>query len=466
MKTLISFIVFLSLVSLTGCSFLKAGVESEDPEETAYSEEIDEEEGYEGDFQEDEDIAGEEYEDTAEEEGLEESDTTVEEEGDGEDLDEDEPEGKKKKGFFARLFGWGEDSEDLDEEEDFQEDEESDDFEGDEDLDEYTEDEAEESMEDGFAESSEKDDGAADTESDSVTTEAPKPQEQPSTSTDEASTQSDVSPPSVTDTSSTELPAQIPNLVSVKKIKTRAYRKGAYLVNAVYIARTGDSIESVSQKIYNANQQKVLYTINPHFRSRTLKVGDKIYYNSPHRPQDSSRILIYYEELGIPSQTHLISSGQNIRSVSRKLLGHKDSWKEIWATNPGILSKGIVSEPTELRYWPKDTSASLPPAPESHAEKLPSIDQQPEIAGKQEGSEGKTPLALEGESDKTAQQPPADQEIPEPVAISENKKLNIGQIFLIGAFAVAILFSLMMVFKKRRKQREFDYTATNIKPPS
>ena len=185
-----------------------------------------------------------------------------------------------------------------------------------------------------------------------------------------------MSSPSVTDTSSAESPTQT-KLVSVKKIKTRAYRKGAYLVNAVYIARSGDTIESVSQKIYNTNQQEVLYTINPHFQSKALKIGDKVYYNSPHRSQDSSRILIYYEELGIPSQTHMISAGQNIRSVSRNLLGHKDSWKEIWATNPNILSKGIVSEPKELRYWPEDASVPEPQA--EIQEELPAVDQPQEI---------------------------------------------------------------------------------------
>ena len=55
------------------------------------------------------------------------------------------------------------------------------------------------------------------------------------------------------------------------------------------------------------------------------------------------------------------------RELSSKLLGNKDSWKELWATNTDIESKGSLPAGTELRYFPQDAgtqavaSNSTPP---------------------------------------------------------------------------------------------------------
>ena len=456
MRLLLSLIFCISLAS---CTFLKTTMEGEDSEEVVYSGGEDGEEEW-----DEEDLNGDEED----EDGEDDLDEDMDEEDEDEDYDDEEDEEeeeedeslevkKKKRGFFARLFGIGEDSdedeeEDIDEDEDFDEDE---DYDDEEDEDGGEESDFEEGEGADFIEDGEITDSAAEDFADK--------QAEPSVSPESQA----VSPPPITEASAPSVQAtpEPKQLVPVKKVKTQAYRKGAYLVNGVYIARSGDTLESVSQKIYNGDQLEALYTINPHFRSKTLKVGDKVYYNSPRRPQDSSGILIYYEDFGVPSPTYEIASGQNIRSVSAQLLGHKDSWKEIWATNPNIISKGIVSETFVLRYWPEGTST--PSFPDEAQEPTPT--ETVEEAQKQEDSAGPS-VEMEdtGIGDFEDAESPSDKKTPDSSEVSENRKkgFDIGQIFLIGAFAAVILLSLIMFVKKRRKKREFDYTATNIKPPA
>ncbi len=159
--------------------------------------------------------------------------------------------------------------------------------------------------------------------------------------------------------------------IPVKKIKDVPFEKNGVLANTVYVARAGDDLSSVSQKIYGTDKTADLQKANPNFAAGTLKVGDKVYYNSPKRPTDNSKMLTYYEDIGAPSQSYVAKAGDNIRTVSKKLLGDQSSWKEVWATNPTVESKDVMPEGTELRYWTNDAApgpgtdmaAANPPPP-------------------------------------------------------------------------------------------------------
>ncbi len=70
-------------------------------------------------------------------------------------------------------------------------------------------------------------------------------------------------------------------------------------------------------------------------------------------------MLTFYEEQNIPAQTYVSKQGDNIRSVSKDLLGFDGAWKEVWATNASVESKGDISEGIELKYWPEG-SAPVP----------------------------------------------------------------------------------------------------------
>ena len=249
MKNLL--LLLIILFSFTGCSFLKGAADSEDAEELAHlegeesmdeeeemDEEADEEEEWDEEEEEEMDEEAEEEEgeeewdeeDEEEEEWDEEEEEEMDEEADEEEVEE---EGKKeKKGFFARIFGWGDD----DEEDEMEEEEEIDDEEAEEE--EWEEEEWEEEGE------MEYDDSGSD-----FGEETDFGDEEPDTTnaTDEGMLSSQPAAPAETP-SDPVIEEEKPRIIPLKKIKRTAYRKGAYLVNAVYIARKGDTIESVSQK--------------------------------------------------------------------------------------------------------------------------------------------------------------------------------------------------------------------------
>ncbi|MCB0407966.1 MAG: LysM peptidoglycan-binding domain-containing protein [Bdellovibrionales bacterium] len=139
--------------------------------------------------------------------------------------------------------------------------------------------------------------------------------------------------------------------VPIKKIADQPFTKNGVLLNAVYLARPGDTISSISQKIYGMDKAEELLKANPSYRTSTLDVGEKVYYNSPNRPEDNTMLKTFYEDMGLAPETYIAQDGDNIRSVSKKLLGDSNSWKEVWATNPSVESKGELVSGTQLMYW-------------------------------------------------------------------------------------------------------------------
>ncbi|MEN0057485.1 MAG: hypothetical protein AAGB31_01520 [Bdellovibrio sp.] len=151
--------------------------------------------------------------------------------------------------------------------------------------------------------------------------------------------------------------------VPLQKVPSAPWKVGKTWFNTVYFARPGDSLASISRMIYG-NEGKVaeLKKGNPSFKSRSVKPGEKVYYSSPHRADDSSRMITYYEDNGIAPEVYVAKSGDNIRKISKNLLGYDNAWKEVWSSN-SVDSKGAISEGTELRYWRGGAIAAAPPAP-------------------------------------------------------------------------------------------------------
>ncbi len=147
--------------------------------------------------------------------------------------------------------------------------------------------------------------------------------------------------------------------IPVKKIKDIPFTKNGILANTVYLARPGEDLATISQKIYGEDRSGELAKVNPNLAGG-VKVGDKVYYNSPSRPTDSEKMLTYFEDKGVAAQTYVAKAGDNIRVVSKQLLGDENSWKEVWASNFGVESKDVIPEGTELRYWTSDEGATAP----------------------------------------------------------------------------------------------------------
>lgn len=146
--------------------------------------------------------------------------------------------------------------------------------------------------------------------------------------------------------------------VPVKKMADAAFERGGVKLNRLYVVREGDTLSSISQKIFGRDRTSDLIKWNSYFASREPKVGDKVYYPSQNNPDDNT-MMTYYDDQGFPAQTYLASAGENIREISKNLLGHERSWMEIYATNPSVESKGELTEGTAIRYWPQGTSAPV-----------------------------------------------------------------------------------------------------------
>jgi hypothetical protein len=150
-------------------------------------------------------------------------------------------------------------------------------------------------------------------------------------------------------------------LPSYRKVDQTPTKEGGKLLNTVYVARSGDTWSSVNKAIYGNGKAAGLKKMNPAIKSRALKVGDKVYYNSPHRPDDDSKVLTFYEDSGLAPEVYIAKSGDNIKDVAKQLLGSKENWKELYATNE-FESKGALDEGTQIKYW-----KSAPPAPKELA---------------------------------------------------------------------------------------------------
>lgn len=150
-------------------------------------------------------------------------------------------------------------------------------------------------------------------------------------------------------------PKPAPVYAPLKKVREQAYNaKDGTSLNRVYVARPGDTMKTVSQKIYGKNRSKDLKAWNG---KSSVKTGDKLYYASPNDPEDTS-MKTFYEDIGVQPSTYTSKDGDNIRQVSKQLLGSGQSWKEVWATNPNVESKGDIPAGLEIRYWPEGAEAA------------------------------------------------------------------------------------------------------------
>ncbi|MGE3973596.1 MAG: LysM peptidoglycan-binding domain-containing protein [Bdellovibrionales bacterium] len=275
-----------------------------------------------------------------------------------------------------------------------------------------------------------------------------------------------------------EEPAPIPQ-ASLKKIKDAPFTSNGRILNTVYVARKGDTLKSVSQKLFGSNKTKQLKADNG-FLSRGVKPGDKIYYNSPLRPDDSSTMMTYYEDKGIPAQSYTAAPGENIRSISKKLLGFGEAWKEVWATNPNVESKGALAAGTELRYWPEGSDVA-PPAmeispPVAEVPPPPPMDPPPELPPPPPMDMAQTPPptdpnAAAGTVDMPLPPPASDMNAPPPPPPVARKKDASSSPFMIEdeqttmaigigivTFFTAILLTSFIIKKGRSRKMKLGQT--------
>lgn len=276
---------------------------------------------------------------------------------------------------------------------------------------------------------------------------------------------------------------------SVKKVESVPYRVDGTLLNAVYIARPGDNYKKIAKMIYQDDKKaKELKKLNP---GVSPKVGDKVYYNSPVRPDDEANLKTYYEDAGMMPETYVAQEGDNLKKISKTLLGYDGAWKEVYATNP-VDTTSKLAAGTELKFWKaadaaapppvKEEMAAAPPPPPADMPPPPDMGQPPAAAGGMEPpAPPPPPQDMAGQPpppppmDAAPPPPPMDAAPPPPPMVEapppppppvgkaapKRPGEEIGgpmdndiMLALGAAGLVAILLAGVMVMRKRRQQRE------------
>ena len=278
----------------------------------------------------------------------------------------------------------------------------------------------------------------------------------------------------------------VPQRIPVKKIKSYPYRRAGALVNAVYIARSGDDLSLISQKIFGTDRTAELLAINPNLQ-RGVDVGDKVYYNSPNRPNDSDNLLFYYEDIGMQSQQYNVARNDNIRDLAEQFFGERESWKELWATNSQVESKWNLPEGIVLRYWASNSNVSVPSPPPVEEEvvqedvPLPAPEEEvPDLAG--DTTSGEIPPSQPSEDPNVSEDEPppfpdtADSEVPPPppmppdlsselpppppLGMSEQPPEGAGglleddtSLMILVVGVVIVMFVLLIAIRKKSRRR-------------
>lgn len=297
-----------------------------------------------------------------------------------------------------------------------------------------------------------------------------------------ADTSLDTSAPADTSSSSSssasssleETPA--PVVASLKKIDSTPRKSGGQLLNGVYVARPPDTWKSISTMVYgNADKASDIKSANSWIKGQP-KAGDKVYYNSPQRPMDDTRVLTFQEDNGMAPEVYVAKDGDNLKTVSKELLGYDNAWKEVWATN-AVDSKTELAAGTELRYWrsapapmtpppSQDMAMNNPPPPAEMAPPPaqdfpppPPADMPPPDMAMNEMPP--PPPAEMAPPPDLPPPPPADAVNPPPPppvaqqAIGEEVPADQDTMMLLGGGAIiAAGLALLLVMRKRRQQRD------------
>lgn len=312
---------------------------------------------------------------------------------------------------------------------------------------------------------------------------------EPSTSTSEISSESPDSFAAVdTGTTTTEVSStssalndsftseEKPVSAPLRKVEAVPFKRAGVLLNAVYFGRPGDNWEKISQNIYgNTSKASELKKVNPFF-SR-VRPGDKIYYNSPNRPSDDTKLLTFFEESGMVPETYIAKEGDNLRSIAKDLLGYDGAWKEVWSSN-SVDSKDTLAAGTELRFWRTVPVASPPPVVESAPEVVASLPPPPAMEAPAVPEPqmdlpptdmSNDPSAMAGLQDlpppppaealnPTPPPPPAPAPViasPTPEVASEVGGLDNDMVMTLGGAGILVAgIALLMIVRKRRQQKE------------
>ncbi len=288
-----------------------------------------------------------------------------------------------------------------------------------------------------------------------------------------------VPPATVTEAAPTPPVAEAGPKPEYQKMKDATWVVNKKVVNAVYFGRPGDTLKSISEKIYgDASHEKDLKKINSALKSRPVRVGDKVYFNSPHRPEDSTKIMTYYEDKGLAPKIYTAKEGDKVKAVSKELLGFDNAWKEVWGSN-AFDSKKTLDPGTEIKYWKEDTATpvlaktdGMPKPPDVATPPPPDVVNNPPPPPPDMGTPPPPPPDV---VNNPPPPPPPDMGTPPPppppdvgtagtvktkdpasAAGEETTIAGMDQetIMIVGIGAAALLLAVIFIVKRKNKQRQ------------
>jgi hypothetical protein len=252
----------------------------------------------------------------------------------------------------------------------------------------------------------------------------------------------------------------------VPKIPAKAITKNGVKLNRFYFVRRGDTPKKVSQLIYETPKKADKLV---KWNGKAWTPGKVIYYSSAEKPKDS-KMDSFYKEKGISFEEYTVSKGDWLSKIALKKLGSPKSWVEIAVVND-IKSPKSLEVGQKIAIYPMDLTAKP----------------QETMIAKNEPLEQPVKQPAPVEPPPAAVQPPAPQpaeaEAP-PVAASpkpEVKSAPVGfdsqkffeqNMFAIGLFLVAFFLILLMIVKRRNKNRlavnseEFGDGEEGFQPPT
>lgn len=117
-------------------------------------------------------------------------------------------------------------------------------------------------------------------------------------------------------------------------------KQGTWLNGYYFITSDIEGWAEISTLIYGDSEMALkLKGWNDHL---IPKAGQVIYYNSPHRSQDSQSMLSFSDDFNVLPVLHIVQPGDSLSKLAKNTWGNYDSWRAISAANPQIKHPDII----------------------------------------------------------------------------------------------------------------------------
>lgn len=248
----------------------------------------------------------------------------------------------------------------------------------------------------------------------------------------------------------------------VPKIPAKAITKKGVKLNRFYFVRRGDTPKKVSQLIYETPKKADKLV---KWNGKAWTPGKVIYYSSAEKPKDS-KMDSFYKERGISFEEYTVSQGDWLSKIALKKLGSPKSWVEIAVVND-IKSPKSLEVGQKIAIYPMDLTAK---PQETMIAKTEPVEQ----PVKQPAPVEPPPAAVQPPAPQPAEAeaaPPKPEVKSAPVGFDSQKFFE-QNMFAIGLFLVAFFLILLMIVKRRNKNRlavnseEFADGEEGFQPPT